>query len=130
MIVARPFGVRGGELILCGDSYFLSNEALRAEPHPPLLAALVGPARRVVFDESHLGISEHPGVVTLARRYRLQGALGALGLLAALFVWRNVVSLVPPSPGATDGDVSAAAVLGRDGATGFLEFAAARRPGA
>ena len=96
VIVARPVGDKGGELILASDSYFLSNEALRAEPRPGLLANLVGPARRVIFDETHLGIAEQPGMMTLARRYHLQGGLAALGLLAVLFLWRNVVSLVPP----------------------------------
>ena len=120
VIVARRFGGEqpGGELILASDSYFLSNEALRAEPHPELLAALVGSGRRVIFDESHLGIGEHPGLMTLARRYRLQGALGALGLLAVLFVWKNTLSLVPPSPVPEGGG----AVAGRDGAAGFLNL--------
>ena len=42
VIVARPFGIAGGELILVGDSYFLSNEGLRNDPSPAVLAALVG----------------------------------------------------------------------------------------
>ncbi len=121
VIVARPFGERGGELILSADSYFLSNEGLRAEPRPGLLAALVGPGRRVIFDETHHGLSENAGVVTLARRYGLQGALAALGLLAALFVWRNVVSLVPPDVVEADGG-GGTAIAGRDGAAGFLNL--------
>ncbi len=121
VVVARPVGNQGGELILASDSYFLSNEALRAEPRPALLAALVGPARRVVFDETHLGIAEQPGMMTLARRYHLQGALGALGLLAVLFIWRNVVSLVPP-PVPASGAAQEATVTGRDAAAGFLNL--------
>ena len=122
VIVARPFGERGGELIVCGDSYFLSNEAMRAEPHPALLAALVGPGRRVIFDENHLGIGEHPGLMTLARRYRLQGALAVLAALAALFVWRNVVSLVPPAASEPDPSGVGPTIPGRDSASGFLNL--------
>ena len=131
VIAARPFGDRGGELILATDSYFLSNEGLRAEPHPALLAGLVGPCQRVIFDENHLGLREQAGLMTLARRYRLQGAMGALGLLALLFVWRNVVSLVPPHAseaakgggGATgEGAEAGTTIAGRDSAAGFLNL--------
>ena len=122
VIVARPVGDRGGELILASDSYFLSNEALRAEARPALLASLVGPARRVIFDETHLGIAEQPGMMTLARRYGLQGGLAALGLLAALFIWRNVVSLVPPPVPLADPGAAATSVTGRDAAAGFLNL--------
>ncbi len=122
VVVARPVGNNGGELIMASDSYFLSNEALRAEPRPALLAALVGPARQVIFDETHLGIADQPGMMTLARRYHLQGALAVLGLLAGLFLWRNVVSLVPP-PVPNDGGAAASlSVTGRDAAAGFLNL--------
>ncbi len=42
--------------------------------------------------------AENPGIMTLARRYHLQGTLAALVVLALLFLWKNMVSLVPPSP--------------------------------
>ncbi len=122
VVVARPWGQAGGELVLVSDTYFLSNEGLHEAAHPDLLAALVGRGRRVIFDESHFGITDHPGIMTLARRYRLQGALAALGLLAGLFVWRNAVSLLPPrtaDPGAA-GD--AMPVTGRDAAAGFFNL--------
>ena len=122
VIVARPFGAKGGELVLASDSYFLSNEALRAEPHAALLAGLVGDARRVIFDESHQGLRENPGLMTLARRYGLQGALAAVGLLAGLFIWRNVLSLVPPPPPSAYAAERAGTVVGRDSAAGFLNL--------
>ncbi len=121
VMVARPFGTAGGELILAGDSYFLSNEGLRNDPSPAVLAALVGNGQRVIFDESHLDIREEPGLMTLARRYRLQGALAAIVLLVALFVWRNLVSLVPVRAG-SGSTVGENTVLGQSAGSGYLNL--------
>jgi hypothetical protein len=120
VIVARNFGAVGGRLILASDSYFLSNEALRAEPHPALLASLVGPARRLIFDETHFGITEDPGIMALARRFHLQGALAALGLLAGLFIWKSMASLVPFAAAENAGQP--VVEPGRDSAAGFLNL--------
>ena len=122
VIVARSFGTKGGELILASDSYFLSNEALRADPRPALLADLVGNGRRIIFDERHHGVQENPGLMTLARRYGLQGGLAAAGLLVGLFIWRNVLSLVPPPPPTAEALAAATTVTGRDTAAGFLNL--------
>ena len=85
-----------GSIVLAGDSFFLSNEALQRERSTALLAWLVGPHTRVVFDESHLGVVADPGIAALARRYGLAGACGTLLLLAALWVWRRMALFVPP----------------------------------
>ncbi len=119
VIVSRPFGTAGGELILVSDPYFFSNEALRKEPQPALIATLIGPCQRIIFDETHLGIAENPGIMTLARRYHLQGTLAALVVLALLFLWKNMVSLVPPSPA---GDPAGGFVPGRDSSEGFVNL--------
>jgi len=84
-----------GEIVLLADTFWASNEALRDERHPGLLAWLAGPHPRAVFDESHLGLREQPGVVALARRNRLHWPLMGIILLALLFVWKNAVPLVP-----------------------------------
>jgi hypothetical protein len=95
VVLERKFGA--GSIVLSADSYLFSNEALLKERQSALLAWFVGPARSVIFDETHLGVQEHRGVATLARKYRLHGFLAAVLLLAALFVWRYAFSLVPPS---------------------------------
>src|SRR5262249_17870807 len=94
VVIERAWGP--GTLVMATDSYFVSNEAMRKERHPELLAWLVGQNKEVVFDEAHLGIVETPGVGTLIRKYRLQWPLLGLILLAALFIWKNSVSLAPP----------------------------------
>lgn len=93
VLIERSYG--HGTFVLCSDSYLLSNEAMQQERHPKLLAWLVGPHKRVVFDEVHHGVIETPGMMTLARKYRLHGFLAGLLVVAALFVWRNAISFVP-----------------------------------
>jgi hypothetical protein len=51
----------------------------------------------VLFDESHFGFMENPGVVSLARRYGLESAFFVLLILALFFVWASRYSLVPKS---------------------------------
>jgi len=116
VIIERPW--EKGTIVLCSDSYLFSNEAMHNERYPGLLAWFVGPSSKVIFDETHLGIQENPGIMTLVRKYRLYGFLAALILLAVLFVWKNALSLVPkhegiPSsvvPSARNRDVSAGLV--------------------
>lgn len=96
VLVERTLGK--GSIVLAGDSYFLSNEALQRERSTTLLAWVVGPLRTVLFDESHLGVVAHPGVAALARRYGLWAACASLVLLAGLFVWQRSVWFVPPPP--------------------------------
>jgi len=116
VVVERPFG--GGRLVLASDSYFASNEALRENPHADFLLRLIGAPRRIVIDETHLGIAEAPGIVTLARRYRLAPAAAVLAVLAVLFVWRAATPLVPRAEDAATG----APVIGRDAAEGFIRL--------
>jgi hypothetical protein len=117
VVIERRMGA--GSIALATDSYPASNEALRNHRAPALLAWMVGDAGRVVFNETHLGISETPGFATLARRYRLQLFFLVLGVLAALFVWQSSASFVPP-PSESAGE--APSVGGRDAAGGFASL--------
>lgn len=118
VLIERAFG--GGSIVLCSDSYFLSNEALRRERHPDLLAWMVGRNQRVVFDETHLGSEAHPGVMTLARKYRLHGLLLGGLVLAGLFVWKNSLSFIPPYEErmGNEGEL----ITGKDSAAGFVSL--------
>jgi len=116
VVIERKFG--HGSVVLASDSYFLSNEAMFSDRHADLLAWLVGNNRHVVFDEAHFGIMDQPGIAGLMRKYRLHGfALGLL-LLAALFIWKNSASLVPPHPDQRREDF----VTGKDAAAGFVNL--------
>ncbi len=94
VLIERPY--EKGSLVLAADSFFLSNEALKSERHPALLAWTLGESATVVFDETHFGIFKHPGVLTLIKNYRFQWFLFTVAVLALLFVWKNSVYFVPP----------------------------------
>ena len=68
LIVERPYGK--GSILVCADSYFMSNEALWSERHPQLLVWLIGGHSKIIFDEAHFGIYKQPSVAQLIRRYR------------------------------------------------------------
>ena len=113
VMIERTLG--RGAILVATDSYFVSNEALRKERAADLLAWLPGEGRKVLFDETHLGVQQNPGIATLARRYGLQGGAVALLALAVLFIWKNSASFLPRDQTA----VEAAPVLGRESAAGF-----------
>ena len=119
VLIERKFA--NGSLVFSADSYFVSNEALRNERHPKLLAWLAGRNTTVLFDETHLGVLEAPGVAALVRKYRLHGLMLGLALLAGLFVWKSTASFVP----AYAEDIVETrndAVAGRDSAAGFVNL--------
>jgi hypothetical protein len=84
-----------GSFVLSSLSFFASNEALRDVCRPALLAWLAGKNHRIIFDETHHGIFESPGMAWLMRKYRLHWLGVGLLVLAGLFVWQNAMSLVP-----------------------------------
>lgn len=96
LIAERTIGL--GTLVVVTDAYAVSNESLQRQRATDLLSWLVGPHRAVVFDESHLGVVEDPGIAALARRYGLLPAFALCGLLALLFIWRRAAAFVPPAP--------------------------------
>jgi hypothetical protein len=112
----RSFGQ--GSIVLLASDYLLSNESLRIAPQPDFIAWVVGPARTIIFDETHLGLSLEPGIAGLILKYRLGGAVFGFFLLAALHVWRSMVRFnPPPEPAITD-----AVVEGRGSAAGLLNI--------
>ena len=116
VVIERRWG--DGSIVFASDSYFLSNEAMRRERHPEFLASLIGPSS-VVFDEEHHGVHEEPNIAMLTRKYRLQGCVAALVLVAALFIWKSVVKFVPPYAKPRDEEEI---VRGRDSAEGLVNL--------
>ena len=101
VIAERRFG--RGSIVITTDSYFATNQAMLMESGAEVSAWLIGDARQVIFDETHLGTQENPGIMTLARRYRLHGFFLGGVLLFGLFVWQSSSSLVPARDGLEPG---------------------------
>jgi len=98
VLAERSFGEAGGSIVLAAGGFFLTNQAQSEARQVELLAHIVGPSTRVVFDETHLGLVSTPGVVALGRRYRLHGVALAVVAVLGLAVWRGTASLIPPPP--------------------------------
>jgi hypothetical protein len=93
VLIERSYGK--GSIILSSDSFFLSNEAMKSNRYPRLLSWLCGAHRRIVFDETHLGVSRSPGVAALLRKYGLAPFFISLMALALLAIWKQCARFVP-----------------------------------
>jgi len=93
VLIERSYGK--GSITLSSDSFFLSNEAMKNKRHPRLLSWLCGAHRRIVFDETHLGVSRRPGVAGLLRKYGLAPFFISLITLALLALWKQSARFVP-----------------------------------
>ena len=116
VIVERPFA--HGSLVLLSDSYPLSNEALAVDRNTGLLLWSISGCREVLFDETHLGLSERPGIMTLALRYGLQGTLVSIVAILLLFIWKSQYTLLPR----TKTDQSTLGVQGYSSEQAFLNL--------
>ena len=115
VLVSHDFGK--GQILLLTNSYPLSNEGLRANRDVQLIEMLNGPNKQIVFDESHLGVTNTGSVGALIRRYRLTGAFAVLFLLGLLFLWKNSTSLLPQVA-----EPQAAVAAGADAQTGLVNL--------
>jgi hypothetical protein len=97
VIIERAFAQ--GSLVLLADSFPLSNEALAGDRNTHFLLWLIEKREGVLFDETHLGLSEQPGIMTLAQRYGLQGTLVSIVAVLLLFIWKCQYTLVPRTKG-------------------------------
>ncbi len=117
VVLQRSFG--RGNVILIADSYLLTNGSLANDRETGFLGWLFRKQTVVLFDESHFGFTENPGIVSLARRYGLESAFFVLLILALFFVWTNRYALVPKSANRSPGDLI---VPGQGGETIFVNL--------
>lgn len=108
-----------GTIVFVADSFLFSNEAMLDERHPAILAWLTGTATKILFDETHLGVLQNPGIASLIRRHGLAGLVAGLALVGILLAWKNAARLVPPSPQNREGEI---AVVGKDSFDGLVNL--------
>jgi hypothetical protein len=116
VLIERSYGK--GSIILSSDSFFLSNEAMKSKRRPRLLSWLCGAHRRIVFDETHLGVSRRPGVAALLRKYGLAPFFISLMALALLAIWKQSAKFVP----ACEEDEQPVVDAGKDAFTGLTNL--------
>jgi hypothetical protein len=111
--IEKAFGK--GSVVLVASGTVFSNRAVARAADTGLLARIIGPHSRIVFDEAHFGIVENGSVVALARRFRLHGVGLGLALCAALFIWKNAAPFPPIGPAR-----QVASVAGRTSISGLV----------
>ncbi len=116
VLIERRYG--SGSIVLASSTTPFLNQAMAQARHTALILGAIGPGRRIVFDESHLGIAESGTIVGLARKYRLHGLFAGLLLLAVLWVWKSAAAFPPPR----ELPMQTAAVAGRDSLSGFVNL--------
>jgi hypothetical protein len=104
LFLERPFGK--GSVLLIANARLFTNRELLLKPDPQLLAAVPGAHRRIIFDESHLGLEDTGSVAGLAAAHHLQWLVLGFMALAAIFVWRSSFSFVPPPGQPADGSIA------------------------
>jgi len=88
-VVVAERALGQGSLVLLAEGFLLSNQAQRETRFPELLLWLIGSSERIAFEESHLGVSERRGVMSLLRELRLHGFVLGCCVVALLFAWQR-----------------------------------------
>ncbi len=96
VVAERNFGL--GQVVLVASTFPLSNESIAKERSTSFLWWLTGERSRVVFEETHLGLSEGRGVVSMMRNYGLEGGLYGLVLAGLVYVWYAGSPLIRRAP--------------------------------
>ena len=78
-----------GDLIVMADPEIFTNEQLHMGNHLPLLLALAGTARPLLFDETLHGLGGADGPLALLKDWNLGPFLVLLLAVSALVIWRG-----------------------------------------
>jgi hypothetical protein len=93
VLARRSYGK--GSFTISTLSYFLTNQAMRDDRRTDALIWLFNDAERVIFDETHLGLTSQKLTAELLKQHRLQWTLIIAAIAGLLFAWRAGSSLLP-----------------------------------
>ena len=97
VIIEKTVGA--GSIVICADTYFLSNEAmLDPKTRNPQLLAWLANKPVIIFDETHLGVVISEGVASLAGEHGLANLFFVLLAIGGLYIWKSGVSFLPRDP--------------------------------
>lgn len=82
-----------GSALLSTACYFASNESLRKKPQLNLLRHAFLNRKSIYFYEAHHGLKEQRNIIWLGKKYKLALLALNLILLAAFYVWKNLLSI-------------------------------------
>jgi len=100
LLLERSFGQGSIGLFAAVEPF--TNYQLLTKPDSALLAVTMTGRHPLIFDEAHLGVAEIDTIAGLGRQHHLEWILLGFLALAALYVWRNAVSFIPPLRRAAD----------------------------
>jgi hypothetical protein len=115
--MVRDFGK--GSITLIGGSLAFTNVALRENRDVSAVNAALGNARRIIFDETHLGTVRTGTVMGLVRQFRLQGVVAVAIVCAFLFIWRSSTPF-PPERAPAESERQLAAASASEGLLNLL----------
>lgn len=93
VVIERQYGQ--GSIVVMMDDYLFSNEALFKHRYSNFLTWVIGNKRKVIFEETHLGVAERGGIAVLMRHYKLGSFILASVCFMGLVIWRGVCPLLP-----------------------------------
>ncbi len=103
VLLERTFGQGSIGLLVAVEPF--TNYRLLTKPDTSLLAVTMTGRRPLIFDEAHLGVEEIDTIAGLSRKHHFEWILLGFLTLAALYIWRNAVSFIPPLQPAAEGGV-------------------------
>lgn len=87
-----------GDMIICSETYFISNESLIKEPPVRFFTWIMDGRKQVLVDEYHHGISSRKGISFLLEKYHLYWSIAYMILIFILYLWHVLPRFRKPIP--------------------------------
>jgi len=91
--IERSYG--RGTIIVLTDDYLFTNEAMLKDRSPSFLTWALGDKKRIIFEETHLGVRQATGISALVHRYHLTALFAAFFAFLGVVVWKGASPFLP-----------------------------------